>query len=264
MSAGTLYLLPAALSEAPPQDVVPATVLERIRALEAFIVEDARTARAWLAACGHPKPIRELSIAEYNEHTPDSAIAALVDPIAAGRDTGLLSEAGLPAIADPGAPLVAEAHRRGIRVAPLVGPSSILLALMASGLGGQRFRFSGYLPAERNARREAIGELERHSKRHDETQVFIETPYRGDAMLADLLEVLKPGTRLAVAVDLTSEREWVRMDRVEGWRAKPRAIGKNPAIFLVAAPGEADPADLTRGKLTRLPAAKQRIDLVRG
>jgi 16S rRNA (cytidine1402-2'-O)-methyltransferase len=235
MTAGTLYLLPAGLADVPPEEVVPAAVLERIRALDAFIVEDAKTARAWLAACKHPRPIRELSMVEYNEHTPDSAIASLVDPIAAGRDAGLLSEAGMPAVADPGAPLVAEAHRRGIRVVPMVGPGAILLALMASGLGGQRFRFSGYLPAERNARREAIAELERHSKRHDETQIFIETPYRGDALLADLVEVLRPGTRLAVAVDLTSPAEWVRMDRVEDWRAKPGAIGKKPAIFLFVA-----------------------------
>lgn len=235
MSAGALYLLPAGLSDAPPEAVVPEAVLARIRSLDAFIVENAKMARAWLAACKHPKPIREITIAEYNEHSRDSEIAALLDPIAAGRDTGLFSEAGLPAIADPGAPLVAEAHRRGIRVVPLVGPSSILLALMASGLGGQRFRFSGYLPAERNARREAIAKLERHSKQHDETQVFIETPYRGDALLADLVDVLAAQTRLAVAVDLTSSREWIRMDRVQDWRARPRAIGKTPAIFLFSA-----------------------------
>ena len=235
MSAGALYLLPAGLSDAPPEAVVPEAVLARIRSLDAFIVENAKMARAWLAACKHPKPIREITIAEYNEHSRDSEIAALLDPIAAGRDTGLFSEAGLPAIADPGAPLVAEAHRRSIRVVPLVGPSSVLLALMASGLGGQRFRFSGYLPAERNARREAIAKLERHSKQHDETQVFIETPYRGDALLADLVDVLAAQTRLAVAVDLTSSREWIRMDRVQDWRARPRAIGKTPAIFLFSA-----------------------------
>lgn len=236
MTSGTLYLVPAWLSpDAAPDSVVPAAVLERIRALETFIAEDAKSARAWLAACRHPKAMREIAISEYSEHTPDSEIARLLEPLVAGRDVGLVTEAGLPAIADPGAPLVAEAHRRGIRVVPLVGPGSIFLALMASGLGGQRFRFVGYLPAQQAARRGAIAELERQSARASETQVFIETPYRGDALLADLVATCKPGTRIAVAVDLTSPREWIRTDRVEAWRERPRAIGKNPAIFLLLA-----------------------------
>ncbi len=233
---GRLYLLPAWLSEdAPPESVVPAAVLERIRALDAFIAEDAKSARAWLAACKHPKPLREIAIAELNEHTPAASIAALLDPIAAGRDTGLVSEAGLPAIADPGAALVAAAHERRIVVVPHVGPSSILLALMASGLDGQRFRFVGYLPAETAARRDAIAALERQSSKSRETQVFIETPYRNDAMLSDLLQSCRPGTRIAVAAELTSPREWIRMDTVEKWRADPATIGKRPAIFLLLA-----------------------------
>ena len=234
--AGALHLLPAWLSEdAPPESVVPATVLARIRSLEAFIVEDAKSARAWLAACAHPKPLREIAIAELNEHTPAAAIASLLDPIAAGRDTGLLSEAGLPAIADPGAALVAAAHERGIAVVPHVGPSSILLALMASGLEGQRFRFVGYLPADSAARRGAIAKLERQSSKARETQVFIETPYRNDALLADLLQSCRPSTRIAVAAELTSPHEWIRMDTVERWRAKPASVGKRPAIYLLLA-----------------------------
>ncbi|HUL95784.1 MAG TPA: SAM-dependent methyltransferase [Usitatibacter sp.] len=233
---GTLHLLPAWLSaDCAPEAVVPAAVLERIRALDAFIAEDAKSARAWLAACRHPRPLRELAFSILDEHTKAGDIPALLDPIAAGRDTGLLSEAGLPAIADPGAELVAQAHARGIPVVPHVGPSSIFLALMASGLGGQRFRFVGYLPAERAARRAAIAELEHHSARHRETQVFIETPYRNDAMLADLVEALRPGTRLAVAAELTSPREWIRSDRVERWRGALPALGKRPAIFLLLA-----------------------------
>jgi 16S rRNA (cytidine1402-2'-O)-methyltransferase len=179
--------------------------------------------------------MREIAISEYSEHTPDSEIARLLGPLASGRDVGLLSEAGLPAIADPGALLVAEAHRRGIRVVPLVGPGSIFLALMASGLGGQRFRFAGYLPAQSPARKAAIAELERQSARASETQIFIETPYRADALLADLVGTCKPGTRIAVAVELTSPREWIRMDRVDAWRERPRPIGKSPAIFLLLA-----------------------------
>jgi 16S rRNA (cytidine1402-2'-O)-methyltransferase len=236
VSGGRLFLLPAWLSEdTPPGDVVPAPVLERIRSLDAFVVENAKSARRFLAACGHPLPMREVGMAELNQHTPAAAIAALLDPAMAGRDLGVLSEAGVPAVADPGALLVAAAHARGIRVVPMVGPSSLLLALMASGLEGQRFRFVGYLPADSTARRAAVAELERHSARHAETQMFIETPYRNDALLADLLQACKPGTRLAVAAELTSPREWVRMDRIDGWKARPEPIGKRPAIFLLLA-----------------------------
>ena len=236
MAAGRLYLLPAWLAEdAAPEAVVPAPVLERIRALDSFVVENAKTARAWLAACNHPRALREIAIAELNEHTPASQIPALLDPVAGGKDLGLLSEAGLPAIADPGALLVAAAHARGIRVVPLVGPSSILLALMASGLEGQRFRFHGYLPAESTARRAKVAELERHSAKNAETQVFIETPYRNDALLADILQSCRPATRLAVAAELTSPNEWIRSDSVQGWRSKTATIGKRPAIFLLLA-----------------------------
>jgi 16S rRNA (cytidine1402-2'-O)-methyltransferase len=236
VSAGRLFLLPAWLSEdTSPQDVVPAPVLERIRALDAFVVENAKSARRFLSACGHPRPMREVQMAELNQHTPPAAIAALLDPAMAGRDLGVLSEAGVPAVADPGALLVAAAHAQGIVVVPMVGPSSLLLALMASGLEGQRFRFVGYLAADSAARRAAIAELERQSSRHAETQIFIETPYRNDALLADLLQSCKGSTRLAVAAELTSPREWIRMDRVERWKARAEPIGKRPAIFLLLA-----------------------------
>jgi len=231
-----LYLVPAWLSEdSAPGEGVPAAVVERIRALDAFVAENAKSARRYLAACGHPKPMREIAIAELNEHTPREAVAALLEPVLQGRDLGVLSEAGVPAVADPGAALVAEAHARGITVVPLVGPSSILLALMASGLEGQRFRFAGYLPADAAARRAALAELERRSARDGETQIFIETPYRNDALLADILQSCRPQTRLAVAAELTSPREWIRMDRIEGWRARHEPIGKRPAIFLLLA-----------------------------
>jgi 16S rRNA (cytidine1402-2'-O)-methyltransferase len=234
--AGRLFLLPAWLSEdTPPEAVVPGPVLERMRALDSFIVENAKSARAYLAACGHPRPMREIAMAELNEHTKPGAIAALLDGLLAGKDVGLLSEAGLPAIADPGAALVAAAHARGITVVPHVGPSSIALALMASGLDGQRFRFVGYLPAESAARRVKLAEIERHSASQAETQIFIETPYRNEALLADILHACRGATRLAVAAELTSSREWIRMDAVAAWRSKPAAIGKRPAIFLLLA-----------------------------
>ena len=238
MACGRLYLLPAWLShDVPPEDVLPASVLQRIRALDLFVVEDARSARAWLAACRHPRALRELELRELNEHTPPASVAALLEPLLAGRDAGLLSEAGVPAVADPGAALVAAAHARGVPVSPLVGPSSIVLALEASGLEGQRFRFHGYLPARAPERREKIAELERESARHAETQVFIETPYRNDALLGDLLAGCRGETRLCVAAELTSPREWIRTDSIGNWRSRPAAIGKRPAIFLLLAGG---------------------------
>jgi 16S rRNA (cytidine1402-2'-O)-methyltransferase len=236
VSAGRIFLIPTVLADdVSPQEVLPAPVLERIRAIDAFVVEDAKTARRFLAACGHPKPMLEIAMAQLNEHTAAADVPAMLAPALAGRDLGVLSEAGAPAVADPGALLVAAAHAQGIAVVPLVGPSSLLLALMASGLEGQRFRFVGYLPAESIARRTAIAEIERQSMRHAETQIFIETPYRNDALLADLLQGCKASTRLAVACDLTSPREWVRMDSITRWKAHPAAIGKRPAIFLLLA-----------------------------
>ena len=236
MPHGRLILVPAWLCEdIAPAVVLPAPVLARIHALDTFVVENARSARRFLAACGHPLPMLAITMAELNEHTPRDAVAALLAPALDGRDLGLLSEAGVPAVADPGARLVAEAHARGITVVPLVGPSSILLALMASGLEGQRFRFVGYLPVETAKRRAAIADLETQSARHAETQVFIETPYRNDALLADLIEACRPATRLAVAAELTGPRESIRMDRIAGWKARHEAIGKRPAIFLLLA-----------------------------
>ena len=238
MSApGRLYLVPAWLSEdSAPEAVLPATVLERVRTLECFVVEDARSARRFLAACRHPKPMRELAFEVLDEHTRAEAVPALLAPLLAGRDVGVLSEAGLPAVADPGARLVAAAHERGIPVVPLTGPSSILLALMASGLEGQRFRFLGYLPAQPAARREALARIEHEAARNDETQIFIETPYRNDALLADIVQSCRGTSRLAVAADLTAPSEWIRVDRVDAWKARPSPpIGKRPAIFLLHA-----------------------------
>jgi 16S rRNA (cytidine1402-2'-O)-methyltransferase len=236
MSAGRLFLLPAWLSEdTPPQHVVPPPVLERLRALDAFVVEDAKSARRFLAACGHPKPLREIAMAELSEHTRPADVPGLLAPALAGRDLGLLSEAGVPAVADPGALLVAAAHAAQVRVVPMVGPSSLLLALMASGLEGQRFRFVGYLPADSAARRAALTDLERQSSRGAETQIFIETPYRNEALLADVLQACRPGTRLAVAADLTGPGEWIRSESIEAWKARPVTIGKRPAIFLLLA-----------------------------
>jgi 16S rRNA (cytidine1402-2'-O)-methyltransferase len=236
MANGRLFLVPAWLSEdAPPAAVLPAPVLGRIRQLDTFVAENAKSARRFLSACEHPGPMREIAISELNEHTAARDVPLLLAPLLEGKDTGLLSEAGVPAVADPGAALVREAHARGIEVVPLVGPSSIVLALMASGLEGQRFRFVGYLPAESGARRDAIGELEKVSARERETQVFIETPYRNDALLADLLHGCRPTTRLAIAIDLTSPRESIAMRPIAEWRRTSAVLGKRPAVFLLLA-----------------------------
>ena len=239
-ASGRLFLVPCWISpETPSETVLPTPVIALVRRLDTFIVENAKSARAFIAACGHPRPLRELSMAELNEHTAEAAIAQLLAPLREGKDVGLLSEAGVPAVADPGARLVAAAHAEGIRVMPLVGPSSLLLALMASGLEGQRFRFHGYLPAQSAARRERLAELERQSAAANETQLFIETPYRNDALLADIIATCRPDTRLCVAADLTGPEETIRTQDVAAWRVKPALLGKRPAVFLLLAPARA-------------------------
>lgn len=233
-----LYLVPVPLAEdARPEESLPTPVVERVRTLGDFVVENARSARRFLSACRHPGPIASLRLSVLDEHTRESEVAALLAPLREGRALGLLSEAGAPAVADPGARLVAAAHAEGFRVAPLVGPSSILLALMASGLEGQRFRFAGYLPVPGPARVAAIRELESRSAAAGETQVFIETPYRNDALLADLLATCREDTRLAVAAELTGAGESIRSASVGQWRARPAPPGKRPAIFLLLAAG---------------------------
>lgn len=214
---------------------MPAAALAALRATRDFVVENPRTARRLLSACGHPGPIADLGIATLDEHTPRDRVPELLAPLREGRDLGLLSEAGAPAVADPGALLVASAHREGFRVIPFAGPSSIILALMASGLEGQRFCFAGYLPVPAADRQEALRRLESRSAAADETQIFIETPYRNDALLTDLLRECGPETRLAVAADLTGPAESIRMAPVREWRAGPATLGKVPAIFLLHA-----------------------------
>ena len=231
-----LYLVPVPLvEESAPEAVLPGAVLERVRAIRDFVAENAKTARRFLSACGHPGPIASLGITVLDEHTRDADIPALLAPLREGRPLGLMSEAGVPAVADPGARLVAAAHEQGLRVVPLTGPSSILLALMASGLEGQRFRFAGYLPVPGPDRAAALRELEARSAAARETQVFIETPYRNDALLAEVLKTCRGDTRLTVAADLTGAAESIRTASIAQWRARPTPPGKRPAIFLLLA-----------------------------
>ncbi|HKO68740.1 MAG TPA: SAM-dependent methyltransferase [Burkholderiaceae bacterium] len=235
--SGTLYLLPTPISTAPLQAVLPAAVITLARRIEHFLVEDAKAARAFLKQLEHPKPLRDLTIVEIGHSPRDADLAAWLAPLRAGTDIALMSEAGCPAVADPGATLVAAAHRTGWTVRPLVGPSSIMLALMASGLDGQHFRFVGYLPIAAEDRAIAIRSLE--SKAKNETQIFIETPYRNVALFDALLQHCRPTTRLTVAVDLTGEAEFIRQCTVEQWRAQiPTAhssLTRQPAVFCLLA-----------------------------
>ncbi|WP_434516343.1 SAM-dependent methyltransferase [Dechloromonas sp. ARDL1] len=234
--AGTLYLIPVPLGPTPPQDSLTPATLETIRPLSYFIVEQAKTARAFLKAAGTNKPLQELQLSELNEHTKNEALTELLAPLLAGNDVGLLSEAGCPAVADPGANLVALAQKENIRVVPLIGPSSLLLALMASGLNGQRFAFQGYLPTKEAERTKTLRELESESRKRHQTQLFIETPYRNRAMFDAILGSCQPGTRLTVATDLTLPSETVRTLSIQQWKKQtPPDIERRPTVFLLLA-----------------------------
>lgn len=233
-ASGSLLLLPTLLGQTRPETVLPAETLRLTRATTIFLAENAKSARAFLKAIAHPRPIAQLTVVEIG-HQPDARrIDDWLAPLAAGDDIALLAEAGCPAIADPGAEIVARAHLRGLRVRPLVGPSSLVLALMASGMNGQRFRFVGYLPQDRQALTVTIGELELASG-GAETQLFIETPYRNEKLLAALLECGRPDTRLAVAVDLTTDEESVRSMTIAEWRTLAPAdrppLARRPAVY---------------------------------
>jgi 16S rRNA (cytidine1402-2'-O)-methyltransferase len=221
-----LYAIPTPLGASPEQSL-PASALHTVKGLKDFVVENAKSARAFLSALG--MPVRDLNI-----RTIDEDLGGLLQPLREKRPLGLLSEAGCPAIADPGAALVEAAHREGFKVVPLVGPSSIVLALMASGLEGQRFAFCGYLPREDAARRRRIKELELRSRKERETEIFIETPYRNDALFAALLATCAPTTRLCVAADLTLPGESIATRRVGEWKGAA-GPGKRPAVFLLLA-----------------------------
>lgn len=236
MTTGTLYLLPVSLGPASLAQTTPAAVGERARLLEYFVVENAKTARAELKRFEHPKNLRELDIRELPERLSTTELDALLAPLQAGQDAGLMSEAGCPAVADPGALLVRRAHEAGIRVVPLVGPSSLLLALMASGLNGQSFTFHGYLPADEEGRKRRISELEAESARFARTQLFIETPYRNDRMFEALRSTCRPETRLCIARDLTLASEWIATRRIADWKkTEPPELTKRPTVFLILA-----------------------------
>jgi 16S rRNA (cytidine1402-2'-O)-methyltransferase len=232
---GTLYLVPAPLGEGSVDGVVPADVQARIRRLAYFIAENPKTTRAYLKRIGIEGPMQAIAIEKLDHNTPAASIDSLLAPVIAGADAGLVSEAGCPAIADPGAALVRRAHERGVRVVPLVGPSSVLLALIASGLESQRFAFQGYLPVKAPERERAIRESESRSRRNRETQIFIETPYRNATLCAALLAACRADTLLCIATDLTLPAESVRTLRVADWKQQRPDLKDRPSVFLLLA-----------------------------
>ena len=229
-----LYLIPVGISDAPPGDVIPTGVTEIMAPIHHFIVENVRTARRWLRRCMPHCDIDSMTFHELNRHTDLSEIGAWLDPLRQGLPMGIMSEAGCPGVADPGAAVVAIAQREGLTVVPLAGPSSILMALMASGFNGQGFTFNGYLPIEEGARAAAIRRLEKSARNQGISQIFIETPYRNQKLLATLTETLRPDTLLCVACGITDpEKESVKTLPASRWRQQPPLPAKTPAVFVI-------------------------------
>ena len=236
MKQGKLYLIPVPLGPSDISQVLPTAVIETSRQLSCFVAENAKSARAFLKQLPSQHVLQEIVIRELNEHTATTELESLLGPLLKGQDVGLISEAGCPAVADPGAALVALAHERNIEVVPFVGPSSILLALMGSGLSGQNFAFHGYLPAKTELRKTRIAELEKDSRRNSRTQIFIETPYRNQQMLESLVGLCAPETRLCVATDLTLDSQQIVTLSIKQWRSNPpTTLDRRPTVFLLQA-----------------------------
>ncbi len=234
----SLFLIPVPISETALY-TLPAHTLDVARRLDFFIAERAKTARRFLKAMGIERPIQEIEVVEINENDLKPAIAAFLDAIRAGRDVGLMSEAGCPGIADPGAVFVALAHREKVRVTPLTGPSSILLALMASGMNGQQFAFNGYLAPKRIELARDLRRLEQQAARLRQTQIFIETPYRSQMVLDVALDCLQDNTQFCVAQDISGPEEWICSLPIRQWKQEKReGLGKKPAVFLLEAGGQ--------------------------
>ena len=230
---GILYLLPNTLGGTEHAEILPSMISSVVSEIGVYIVENLRNARRYLKKIDRGIDIDSLIFHELNEHTSPEEIPGFLDEALSGMNTAVLSEAGVPGVADPGAAVVRIAHEKGIRVVPLTGPSSILLSLMASGLNGQQFRFHGYLPAKRPERIRRIRDLDQEVRRTGETQIFIEAPYRNDGLLSDLVESCTSDTRLCVAADLTMGTEYIRTQPISGWKKSKPGLHKRPAIFLL-------------------------------
>ena len=233
MNKGKLYLIPSPLGDGSPADVLPASLLAKLPELQCYVVEEERTARRFLSAAGLKGHIQELEFHTLNEHTTPKETEGLLK-LFEGRSVGLISEAGLPAVADPGARLVALCHAHGIEVVPFVGPSSLMMALMSSGLDGQSFAFNGYIPAKTEERRTALRAIEKKS--FHQSQILIETPYRNDSLFADMLSVLNPRTMLCIAADITCPDQFIKTLPIGLWKQQQGfTIGKRPCVFIIQA-----------------------------
>lgn len=232
MKMGRIILFPSLLAPVSPEDVLPAANIAQIREVKFFVVEELRTARRFLKSCDRSIDIDSLQFNVLNEHTSPTEVEAMLAPALVGNDIGVISEAGCPAVADPGADLVAAAQRKGIEVVPLVGPSSILLALMASGFNGQSFTFEGYLPIDGGRRSEAINRIIAGARRHH-THIFIETPYRNNRLLGELASKLPGDMLMCVAADITGPTQSIRTMPAKAWKTAEYNYDKRPAIFLV-------------------------------
>ena len=230
---GKLFLVPSPLGENDPAEVIPQPVLDSLKEFKVFVVEEIRTARRYLSRAGLRGHIEELEFHELNEHTTPAEIESYIRLFDSGCNVALISEAGLPAVADPGAALVALCHRMGIEVVPYVGPSSLMMSLMSSGLNGQCFAFCGYLPAKSDERRAKLKTIEKISGQLNQTQIFIETPYRNDAMLADIIAVCKGDTRLCIAANITMPDAFIKTMKISEWKKEGITIGKRPCCFLL-------------------------------
>ena len=235
MNKGNLYLIPSPLGENDPSEVIPMPVLKSLENFKTFVVEEIRTARRYLSKAGLKGKIEGLDFYELNEHTDSATVEGYLKLFDNGNDVALISEAGLPAVADPGAQLVALAHRHGIKVIPAVGPSSLMLALMSSGLNGQSFAFVGYIPAKTDERKSKLRLLEKVSGQLKQTQILIETPYRNDSLFADILSVCGSSTRVCVAANITMPDAFIKTMKVSEWKKEGLTIGKRPCVFLILA-----------------------------
>lgn len=232
MQNGTLYLIPVPLAEETAAKSFTPYLVETINQIDTYIVENSKTARKFLKEAGLKTPQKDLIVHDYGKHNRND-LNQFFHELKAGKDVGLMSEAGCPGVADPGADIVAEAHKRGIKVVPLVGPSSILLALMASGFNGQSFAFWGYLPIDKEQRTKRIKDLDLSASRYKQTQIFIETPFRNNQMLEEVLKSCKPNTQLCIASNLTAGDEFIKTQSVYNWRKDQIDLHKKPTIFLL-------------------------------
>lgn len=233
-SEGQLFLIPTVIAPDTAERVLPPPVITALREINYFLAENLRTARRFISTLKLGRPIDQLHFQLLDKRTPDREIAPLLEPLRQGQDVGILSEAGCPGVADPGARAVAYAHQHQLRVIPLVGPSSFLLALMASGFSGQSFTFCGYLPIDKELRRKAILRLEKSARQLRQTQIFMETPYRNQVLLTDVLNNCQPGTQLCIAKDVTGANEFIKTQTIRQWAQQAPNLHKVPTVFLLA------------------------------